>query len=84
MTGTEIQPTLSRRRLLQGAAAWALTHTVARVARVPASAPRRAKTLAYVGTYTGTAGSGSNGQGIDLFEMDRASGELNLRGLAAS
>jgi 6-phosphogluconolactonase (cycloisomerase 2 family) len=61
----------------------AIAHTVARAAPLRASARRRAKLFAYFGTYTGAAGSGSNGEGIYLFEMDRASGELKAGGLAA-
>ena len=41
------------------------------------------KTLAYVGTYTGVAGSGSNGEGIYVFEADLVTGELSHRKLAA-
>jgi 6-phosphogluconolactonase (cycloisomerase 2 family) len=39
--------------------------------------------LAYVGTYTGAAGSGSNGEGIYRFEMDEVTGELRHRALVA-
>lgn len=83
VTGTAILQSSSRRRLLRGAAAWAIAHSLAGAAPLCASAPRRAKLFAYVGTYTGAAGSGSNGEGIYLFEMDQATGELTLRGLAA-
>ena len=82
MTDTEILRTLSRRRFLHGAAALAVAHSVAGTAQVRVSTPRRTKLLAYVGTYTGAAGGGSNGEGIYLFEMDQSAGELKLRGLA--
>jgi 6-phosphogluconolactonase (cycloisomerase 2 family) len=42
-----------------------------------------AKIFAYVGTYTGAIGGGSNGEGIYLFEMNAATGELLNRKLVA-
>ncbi len=59
MTDTAVLQSSSRHRLLRVAAAWAIAHTVAGVAPLRASAPRHAKLFAYVGTYTGAAGSGS-------------------------
>jgi 6-phosphogluconolactonase (cycloisomerase 2 family) len=41
------------------------------------------RVLAYVGTYTGAVGGGSNGEGIYLFEMNAKSGELARRRLVA-
>jgi 6-phosphogluconolactonase (cycloisomerase 2 family) len=41
------------------------------------------RTLAYVGTYTGAVGSGNNGEGIYLFEMNVSTGELTRRKLVA-
>jgi 6-phosphogluconolactonase (cycloisomerase 2 family) len=39
--------------------------------------------LAYVGTYTGAPGAGSNGEGIYLFEMNPRTGQLGNRRLVA-
>jgi 6-phosphogluconolactonase (cycloisomerase 2 family) len=39
--------------------------------------------FAYVGTYTGSVGAGSNGEGIYRFEMDPATGELSKREIVA-
>jgi 6-phosphogluconolactonase (cycloisomerase 2 family) len=41
------------------------------------------RTLAYVGTYTGAVGAGSNGEGIYVFAMNEATGELTDRRLVA-
>jgi 6-phosphogluconolactonase len=41
------------------------------------------KIFAYVGTYSTPGASGGNGKGIYLFEMDAATGRLNLIKLAA-
>jgi 6-phosphogluconolactonase (cycloisomerase 2 family) len=50
-----------------------------------AAAGQKKKQLAYVGTYnTSSDGAGGNGKGIYLAEMNTASGELNVLGLAAS
>jgi 6-phosphogluconolactonase (cycloisomerase 2 family) len=60
---------ISRRGLLQGAAAFAL-------------APARHPMLVYVGTYSspqGPEGSHGNGQGIYLFEMNPETGALTQR-----
>jgi hypothetical protein len=80
VTGTGVLRTFSRRRLLHGAAAWAVAYTVARAAPIHSPSPRRAKLLAYVGAYTEAVGSGDTGEGIYLFEMDQAASELKLRG----
>jgi 6-phosphogluconolactonase len=49
----------------------------------PASRMKLDKALAYVGTYTGAAGSDSNGEGIYLFEMNLLTGALSHRKLVA-
>ena len=41
------------------------------------------KARAYVGTYTGAVGAGSNGEGIYSFEVNESTGELISRELAA-
>ena len=79
--------TFSRRDLLKGAAA------VLAAASVPASVPvalgqqptgaPSGKVWLYVGTYTGTPGSGGNGMGIYLCELSLSSGELTVLRLVA-
>jgi len=73
----------SRRRFLQSTASLAFAHSTFGVAAALANRTRSNKILAYVGTYTGVAGSGSNGEGIYAFEMDLLTGELSHRKLAA-
>ncbi len=72
---------VNRRSFLKSAAAAAVAHGVPGMAQ----GSRRAgnKTLAYVGTYTGAVGAGSNGEGIYAFEMNAATGELSNRRLVA-
>ena len=67
--------TTSRRGFLQGVAALAAMRTAA---AQPAQGPQ----LLYIASYSspqGPEGSKGNGQGIYLFEMDRASGKLTSR-----
>ncbi len=68
----------SRRRFLKSAAAAALGHSALGAAQL-----NRHRTLAYVGTYTGAVGAGSNGEGIYRFEMNALSGELTKCKLVA-
>src|SRR5437763_9741315 len=76
----------SRRHFLKGAAALAVTGTVARLAlaragRGQAHSARR-PILAYVGTYSspeGPEGSAGHGRGIYLFQMDPSTGALSER-----
>jgi 6-phosphogluconolactonase len=73
----------SRRSFLRSAAALATARGVP-AAMLARAAPAPAKrTLAYAGAYTGAVGAGSNGEGIYLFDVDSASGELLHRRLAA-
>ncbi len=74
---------LSRRRVLFGATSWVLANTLPRSLRADPRADGPSAVLAYVGSYTGAVGSGSNGDGIYLFEMDPTTGELAKRRLAA-
>jgi len=64
-------------------AAVAWTHSSVGNAQNIAQALKSKKAFAYVGTYTGAVGAGSNGEGIYLFEMNPASGELARRKLVA-
>ena len=75
-----LRSAFSRRRFLQSTASLALAHSTL---GVTATLAKRNKTLAYVGTYTGVAGSGSNGEGIYAFDADLVTGELSHRKLAA-
>lgn len=63
---------ISRRGLLKGISALALSSVV--TSRTPAWAkPGGGTILAYIGTYT------PNGQGIHLFDVDPAKGDLRGR-----
>jgi 6-phosphogluconolactonase len=75
-----LRSAFSRRRFLQSTASLALAHSTL---GVTATLAKRNKTLAYVGTYTSVAGSGSNGEGIYVFDADLVTGELSHRKLAA-
>jgi len=66
----------SRRTFLKGAAALAVASSAPSIARA-VTTRSSTKKFAYVGTYTGAAGGGSNGEGIYRFEMDTNSGELS-------
>jgi 6-phosphogluconolactonase (cycloisomerase 2 family) len=68
---------------LWGAAAAALARCALGSAQEVARRAAAKRTLAYVGTYTGAVGAGSNGEGIYLFEMNEATGELTNRRLVA-
>ena len=74
---------IGRRDFLKGAAAVTLAHSVLTAAQDGAQRSGTGKTFAYVGTYTGAVGAGSNGEGIYLLEMDASSGELTHPRLVA-
>ena len=80
MTEAMFRQGVSRRRFVVGASAAALGSLVIAKAEGAARGLRTGRVLAYVGTYTA---SGSNGEGIYLFEMNEATGELSDRKLAA-
>jgi 6-phosphogluconolactonase len=84
MTDEALRQGVSRRRFLKSAAAVALAHSALGAAQDAARRVKRNKTLAYVGTYTGAVGTGSNGEGIYLFEMNVSTGELTRRKLVAT
>lgn len=83
---TDIRPmqNLSRRLFLRGAAGSAFAHLGAQSMRAQAPLTRSGKLFAYVGTYTGAVGNLGNGEGIYLFDVDRATGELTNRRLVAT
>jgi len=74
---------VSRRSFLRGAGAVALAYSALGRAQQAARLTAAKRTLAYVGTYTGAVGAGSNGEGIYRFEMNTASGELTQPRLVA-
>lgn len=78
-----LKSAFSRRRFLQSIATLAFAHSTLGVAAALVNPEKPNKTLAYVGTYTGIAGSGSNGEGIYVFEANLLTGELSHRKLAA-
>lgn len=75
MPSSLLLPTISRRKFISGSAALAVAYSMRDIA-----AAQHGTLRAYVGTYTGTGG---NGEGIYLFSMNRATGELSDRKLAA-
>jgi len=75
---------LSRRELLKGSAAFAMSYAVLQSTRALALGGNDRIRLAYAGTYNSPIdGGGGNGKGIYLFKMDTVSGELTLVKLAA-
>jgi 6-phosphogluconolactonase len=84
MTDKASPQLLSRRYFLKGTATLALTHSVWSMAQTSAKRMNTGKTLAYIGTYTGAIGKGSNGEGIYLCEMNPGTGELSPPNLVAT
>ena len=80
MTEAMFRQRVSRRRFVVGASAAALGSLVIAKAEGAARGLKTGRVLAYVGTYTA---SGSNGEGIYVFQMNEATGELSDRKLAA-
>jgi 6-phosphogluconolactonase (cycloisomerase 2 family) len=76
MTEKTLAWALSRRSFLKGATAVAAAHWVPGAALAEGETLKAGSIFAYVGTYTGAMGAGSNGEGIYLVEMDVESGEL--------
>ncbi|MDR3772998.1 MAG: lactonase family protein [Terracidiphilus sp.] len=74
---------VSRRDFVKSAGAVALAHSSLGTSQEAVRRMAAKRTLAYVGTYTGAFGAGSNGEGIYRFEMDAATGELTRRKLVA-
>jgi 6-phosphogluconolactonase len=83
MTDVRLVRGVSRRGFLKSAAVTALAHSALGTAQAVARRAVAKRTLAYVGTYTGAVGAGSNGEGIYLFEMNEVTGELSNRRLVA-
>ncbi|HZP01644.1 MAG TPA: lactonase family protein [Terriglobia bacterium] len=75
---------IARRAFLKGSAALAVARAAAFAAPTNQAASAKGRILAYVGTYSspqGPEGSGGNGKGIYLFEMNPRTGALAMRGL---
>src|SRR5215470_3338327 len=78
-----LQSTFSRRDILKGAMALTAAASVPEAfGQQPTGAPFGTVWL-YIGTYTGAPGSGGNGQGIYLCELDLSTGELDVLRLVA-
>jgi 6-phosphogluconolactonase (cycloisomerase 2 family) len=78
-----LQSTFTRRDLLKGAMALTAAATVPKVfGQQPTGAPSGTVWL-YIGTYTGAPGSGGNGNGIYLCELNLSTGELTVLRLVA-
>ena len=76
-------PHVSRRRFVTRSVVMAMLQSPLARAAVLASAAVQRRQFAYVGTYTGALGAGSNGEGIYLFEVDSSTGRLSNRRLVA-
>jgi 6-phosphogluconolactonase (cycloisomerase 2 family) len=83
MRNESFEQMLSRRYFLKSAAAVAVAHSVPGIAQHASGGGTGNRILAYVGTYTGAVGGGSNGEGIYLVEMNRVTGELSRMKLVA-
>lgn len=73
----------SRRGFLKGVAALSMEASIAATAQNLSRNQSNSRILAYVGCYTGEAGSGNNGKGISLFEMNPQTGALSFLKIAA-
>jgi 6-phosphogluconolactonase (cycloisomerase 2 family) len=73
---------ISRRALLKESIAFAAVSAVCRPLLGLGDSQNK-KIFAYVGTYSAPGANGGNGKGIYLFELDPATGLLNLIKLAA-
>jgi 6-phosphogluconolactonase len=79
-----MQSAFSRRNLLKGATALTAAASLPQAfGQQPTGAPRGTVWL-YIGTYTGAPGSGGNGQGIYLCELNLSTGELTVLKLVAA
>ncbi len=81
----DLQSTFSRRNLLKGAAAVAAAASVPEAFGQQSTGAPRGTVWLYIGTYTNVAsgGSGGNGEGIYLCELNLSKGNLTVLRLAA-
>lgn len=73
----------SRRSVLTGIGALAITHSLISVAEKRVGSLKTTERFVYVGTYTGAVGNGGSGEGIYLYTMNVETGEFSLVKLAA-
>src|SRR5260370_31321467 len=79
-----LQSTFTRRDLFKGAGALTAAASLPQAfGQQPTGAPSGTFWL-YIGTYTGAPGSGGNGQGIYLCELDLSTGKLTVLKLVAA
>jgi 6-phosphogluconolactonase len=78
-----VQSTFSRRNLLKGAAALAAAATLPEAYGQPSTGAPSGTVWLYISTYTGAVGSGGNGEGIYLCELNLFTGKLTVLRLVA-
>jgi 6-phosphogluconolactonase len=78
-----LQNTFSRRNLLKGAAGLAAAATLPEAYGQSSTGAPFGKVWLYIGTYTGAVGSGGNGEGIYLCELNLFTGKLTVLRLVA-
>jgi 6-phosphogluconolactonase (cycloisomerase 2 family) len=78
-----LQSTFSRRNLLKGAAALAAAASVSEAYGQPPTGAPFGTVWLYIGTYTDAVGSGGNGEGIYLCELNLFTGKLTVLRLVA-
>jgi 6-phosphogluconolactonase (cycloisomerase 2 family) len=78
-----LQSPFSRRSLMKGAAALAAAASVPEAFGQQPTGARPGTVWLYIGTYTGAVGSGGNGEGIYLCELNLATGRLTVLRLVA-
>jgi 6-phosphogluconolactonase len=84
MTVDNLGSAISRRAFVKSTAALALGYCAGGGVSQSAFGKSTGKrSLAYVGTYTGAIGGGSNGEGIYVFEMNADTGALSAKRLVA-
>ena len=79
----DLQTTFSRRDLLQGATAITAAANVPQAFGQESTGAPRGRAWLYIGTYTGSPGSGGNGEGIYLCELNLSTGKLTVLRLVA-
>jgi 6-phosphogluconolactonase len=80
-----LQSTFSRRNLLTGTVAFAVAASAPQASGQQPTGARRGTVWLYIGTYTNVAngGSGGNGAGIYLCELDLSTGKVTVLRLVA-
>jgi 6-phosphogluconolactonase len=83
MVDKQLPVAISRRTFVMSSAAVAIAHCAGELSQSCFGQSSRNRILAYVGTYTGAVGAGSNGEGIYIFEMNANTGALSGKRLVA-